>query len=633
MIFEFLDVKKKRIATYTDAQLLSGVVRRELVDRTIKDSMDVTFTLDMLGVAKESTYVLLSDVDWFRVNPIYKIADLSYSNTLKITGVSESLDRANTVTVSLEDGQSLLDAINIASVKIGYKIAVDTRLDEEQLTGRVLEFLDIYDEDGFELSDAVNVIAQVIGGTSEFDTEIVDDYVASTVLRITEDLGKEVKDALIYGVNISSINVDERNEGIITAVEYTGREVDDDGNENLLTLDWRDASVPRTYTLPNSKRQARLMRYVDADENVRFILEDIEATRTHGLYTTDADKEAEPIIATFSNTDIPTLDDLIDFAIKELDGKSVPQTQYQLSATVNGLDVGDNLGIQIPHLGINRFMRVLSVDYDMAGEYESNITVGDHLPTEIEKRFERLATLDDLGEDKEDLPVDTKRGETVADVIPSQTIQYAIGDDLQPHVNVRAHFVKSLNTNMYPHLYDYYLSFDYKINNGYSGGFFELGLTYQSSPTYTRFLRSNTFPTDYVGCVVNVGLEGQSGSVDVRMNDYTQFMRAYELSGISTRNRGEENFHIYEGNNVFPLVAVYDGTGTAYYLNYLGRDVYPATTKEELDMLPGYITNFKITQHKRTTRDRDGDYSMYKTSEVEQLTLALDFENDGKDLL
>lgn len=628
MIFELLDARRKRIATVTGLNLVDGVISRDLDDRFVKDSIQVEFSLKMKDLLEDAMFLMVSDTGYLRGNPVFRVYQKEIRDTIKVVATSYTTEDLGGYLVDLDElfrsGGDSSALLMQEFVNAGFNLI----LDDVIITSEDLQMLDYQLPSGeAEIREVLDELMLILDVYGEFVFTVEKDEIVRVGIRLAKQLGRKVNRGLIEGVNITDRRVEERREGIITAVEYTGEETVNTAGEVIDTLTLNGAGQA---VLPKSKRNARVEKYVDENEVERYILEDRDATKQYGTY--DYIKgEMRPVIESYSDVYINNRDDLLQEAVVKLDGKSVPKTQYNISANVSGLDVGDVVEVQIPQLKIDRYLDVISVTYSFNRRGRVNVTVGEHIATELERRFEELGK--DNKSDVGGLPLDTERGETVADVIPSQTIQYAIGDDLASHVRVRAHFVKSLNTNMYPHLYDYYLSFDYKINNGYSGGFFELGLTYQGSPTYTNRLRDNTFPTDYVGCVVNVGLEGQSGSVDVRMNDYTQFMRAYELSGISTRNRGAEDFYINEDNNVFPLVAVYDGTGTAYYLNYLGRDVYPATTKEELDMLPGYITNFKITQHKRTTRDRDGDYSVYKTSEVEQLTLALDFENERKDLL
>lgn len=629
MIFELLDAKRQRITTVTDKNLVDGSIRRELDDRFVKESLDVEFTLKMKDELDNARFLMVSDTGYLRGNPVFRIYQKQVRDTIQVVATSYTTEDLGGYLVNL-DGLFISEGNPVDLIKAEFnKVGYDLMLDGVTITEDDLQLLDYQLPDGeVGIGRVLEELMLILDVYGEFVFTAEKDEVVKVGIRLAKQLGRTVKRGLIYGVNITDLRVEERVEDIITAVEYTGEETVNTAGEVVDTLTLQGA---RATTLPKTKRRVEVEKYVDENGIERFILEDRRATQQYGTYNFDTG-EMRPIIESYSDVYINNRDDLLQEAIVKLDGNSVPKTQYNIGANVSGLDVGDVVEVQIPHLKIDRFLDVLSVRYTFNREGRVIVTVGEHIATELERRFDEIGV--DNKAEVGGLPVDTKRGETVADVIPSQTIQYETGYGLALNTRTRARFVKSLNTNMYPHLYDYYLSFDYKINNGYSGGFFELALTYYDNPTYTRYLRENTFPADNAGCVVNVGLEGQSGSIDVRMNDYTQFMRAYELSGITTRNNGEEDFYIHERNNVLPLVAVYDGTGTAYYLNYLGRNVeYPATTKEELDMLPGYITNFKITQHKRTTRDRDGDYSMYKTSEVEQLTLALDFENNGKDLM
>lgn len=608
MIFELLDVKKKRLGTYTGANLIDGVIRRELVDRVIRDSMDVEFTLDMLTPLKEATYVMVSGNEWFRVNPIFKISDITYGKTLDVSCTSNTLDEAGKVDLEWDGKGGFVSLLQGASKGIGFDIEIKVNMSNEVIDTRVKDYL----EDKFTLSEGIDVLLQVVGGVAEFDTNIKDDYVAKTVLRVSDNLGREHKDALIYGINMTDIRVDERIEGIITAVEYTGHEEEgSDGSVKKLTLNTSGTSVPTRHTLPNSNRTANITRYVESDGRVRYLLEDVASTRTYGMYTDVEDRVASPIIEERSNKDVTKLEDLVELAIKELDGKSVPKTQYDIQATVRGLDVADNLGIKIPHLKIDRYMPVISMEYDMRGEYESRIKVGDYLPSEIEKKFEVIE--DKVGKGNEndggggggDKPVDKDRGKLISTNVVPQTIVYTMGEIPS---NGRPLWIKPATTDMYINRFDYYLSFEYVLSGDYSGGQFELGMSSYSNMLQKKNHTNNGMLADfYFQKLAETSFSGKTGKVDIRLNDYYQFMNANEYSGVSTRRialgGGEYEYVIRADNYIYPYVSVYDKTGSLYYLTYLGADVNTPTTQEGLDSLPGYIKNFTVTGHERLTKD------------------------------
>ena len=611
MIFELLDAKRRRINTYQDNSLIEGVVGRELVDRVIKDSLDIDFTLNMLGDLKGATYVLLGDTNMFRVNPIFKIADLSYDTKVNVTCTSQTLDEASGITAKKSEVTDILTTINQKSESIGYLVTIDVDTTPEELTSEVLEYL----KDEFTLQEAIEAILQVVDGYAEFDASITGDYVSSVELKISDRLGTDIKDALIYGENIAELKVDERIEGIVTAVEYTGREVNESGDDDLLTLDASRWEVPTTYTLPNTKREAKLTEYTDGDGVVHYLLEDVNATRTYGRYTTVDDRVAEPLIEVYSNTDIPTIEDLVDVAIKALDGKSVPQTQYSISTTTAGVDVADNLGIRVPHLGIDRYMPVLSVSYWLDDDGVVDIKVGEHLPTEIEKQFEKLPTLDEIKDEvgsggdgsDGDLPIDLVRGTQIATVIEPRTLTYT--GDREEGVSdwefdrATATWVATLGTPMMVSKYDYYLSFDYVINGGYSDGHFSLGLTYQTTARENKNVaKDNAKPLDYVQVVADVAVEGTSGNVEIRLNDFYNIQ--YPQHEVAYYGNIEEGTLEINSNNIaFPIFGVYDSSGSIYYLPYLHRDKQHPTTQAELDGLAGYITNFTIVGNERNTVD------------------------------
>lgn len=319
------------------------------------------------------------------------------SNSKRLSMVSENvrkestrpkiLNRVSSFKVNDTSTTGLLSYINKQSEKIGFNIILDTRMTESQITQGVFKYV----EPEFTLDEAVNALLQVIDGVAEFDTIIDEDYVAKTTLRISDNIGEVRDEKLMYGYNLTEFGVDERVEDIVTAVEYIGVELDKDTEERL-TLDWYGTGVKRDYVLPNSKRKVRLEMYDDINGRTQYVLEDKESTNLYGYYTNEQKRKADPIVETRTDGNITKLKDLIDVSVEYLDGKSLPRTKYNITALVEGIDVADYVDVKVPHLGIDRRMPVLSVEYNMGHDEEVYVTVGEYLPTDMERVFEEVTS-------------------------------------------------------------------------------------------------------------------------------------------------------------------------------------------------------------------------------------------------
>lgn len=612
MIIEFLDVKKRVIGTYTDKMVDENVQRRELVDRFIQDSVTLSVDLSLKDVVEEAKYFMVTDGQKFRVSPIYQKDQvfIKNGNSLEVDAKSESLDRAKEVNLTMVSGGNLLEIINEGSSKIGFEIELKTEMSHEDLVDGVFSFI----ETEFTLDEAITAILQVIDGYAEFDTILKDNYVDKTVLRMGDSLGKEYRDALIYGVNVEKFESTQRVEGIVTAIEYTGREIElSDRSTYVLTLERADNTVPREYRLPKTNRVARLTDFVDDGGNTKYLLEDVESTRRYGRYTSVADRDAEPIIETFSNTDVPTLEDLVELSIKELDGKNIPQTQYSVTAKVSGLDVGDNLGIQVPHLGINMTLPVLTIEYGLKGDGVCDIKVGEHLPTELDRRFENLPT--SSGEGSREF------GDVLSTVVNPRTVVYTSWENLlidrYSDVGNKVGWTQVLGEDLYPELYEYVVSFDFEIHKGCKAIRAEFGMSDNPSDvgfgaTEASDLSGNGYITRFGTKVAESDLDGSSGNLKLSLNDFRNFMRADENEdkyGVRAERRSEDGLLvIHKDNHIIPVITVESSNGLEFTLNYKDYLMFTPIDKVGLDETSGYLKNFKITKNELV----DGGVELWK---------------------
>lgn len=627
MIFEMLDVKKRRIGTYTEQELVRGSVRRELVDRVVKDSMDVEFTIKMLDVIRETAYIMVGDVGFFRTNPIYKIVDIKYGETVEVMTATQTIGREDDKVIKYEEGESLYGLINRESGRLGYSVKIELESNEAKVTEEVFKYVD---KESFRLEEIIKAILQVTGSQAEFDTFIKNDYVANTQLRISDRLGNEYKDALIEGVNITSLDVSERMDDIITAVEYTGRQLEEGSVDEYLTLNPAGKGVPTSYILPKTKRRVNLTN-IEEDGKKRYLLEDKDSTRLYGMYTGIGSNRAKPKIKVRSNKDVPTIEDLIELSIKELDGETIPKTVYTIEATVRGLDVADELGIKIPRLKIDRTLPVLSVEYDMEGELDSYIKVGEELKSELDKKFEKLE--ERVGEEKEkdkDEPDTVILGEKMSQVMNPRDVTFALGREVVFYNWNRSSGSYSLGKYMYRYdgrgigsqhgasynkyeqqnitVRDRYLSgnmpqglhlrvsdddwrtdnkifkmeFDYKINGGYEATRVVVSAGSGSTGGYPLgWIESKEYVSrTYDTIIADKKLEGSSGKVELIFNEYENFTGA----------------GFYDRLTIFMFINKKEGDLNELNLYYVDAEKdYLTTEKKDLT---GYLENVRIDKYK-----------------------------------
>lgn len=589
MIFELLDAKRKRITQITDLTLVGGSISRKLDDRFVKDVLDAEFSLGLLDDLQNARYIMVSDTGHLRNNPMFRVYQTETSQTVNVTATSYTTEdlggyEFKGTELTLSGSKTPESVITGLFKKAGYEL----HLDGVDITGDDYNLLlnQIIDDE-IEIGELLKELMRVLDVNGEFTFEVDGDEVAQVGIRLARELGRNVKGALEYGINITNFRIDERVEDIINAVEFTGEEYED----GRLTLEGAGS-----VTLPKTKRTARVNTYEDSLGNLRHILEDVESTVLYGDYDRDEDK-MRPIIEEYSNTGIKTREDLLTEAVRKLDGKSVKKANYTISADVKGIDVGDNVEVIIltEDLDIERYLKVLSVRYPLNNTGRVMVEVGEHIPTELERRFDNIstATVTDKGGDE--------KGELLYTIIPLQTIHYA-EDAPNRRLPTNLRWQKKQSAYMNPNLYDYYVEFDYVIAEQFSGGYFELGIKSNISDIIfaSNWDSFGDGYSEWYGIkIAEKNLTSNEGTVSIKLNDYSSFMDFQNIIEIRKRNG------VIDGNFLSPVLTVRTEAGnlsTAYYLDY--HKARPQTT-DDLNELSGYLTNFTVTEHEKNL---DGGY-------------------------
>ena len=140
----------------------------------------------------------------------------------------------------------------------------------------------------------------------------------------------------------------------------------------------------------------------------------------------------------------------------------------------------------------------------------------------------------------------------------------------------------------------YTMSFDYKIGGGYSGGLFELYIS-DSTSLNLRKSRWDANRTSVVDKVAEVELDGNEGSVNVRLNDFVAFMVMHEHTNVALDYVVDLGFRVNTSNFIYPIVSVYDGANSLHYADNLDYSTNTPTTTEGLESLSAHLTNFTIT--------------------------------------
>lgn len=547
--------------------------KRFMESRIVRDNLSISTSLNVYNEIKGASYIVVSADHRLRNQPVYRIMDTKIGNSLQIEATGAGIEELR-YRIRPKFNTDLYD--RDARRVVGVTTALEGEGWYYSFRDGIREKTTLSEVGGGSVYDAVIELANDLDAdveiTYEFDRG---ETVASKVVRFYDDIGKDVTSGIVYGINATSFSLQEYRAEVYTAVEAYGREDENGKRLDLSSLEGR------SYTLANGN--SAVVRKMPSGG---YGLEDTKLTNENGIYNLTT-KKVEPKVELYENGGIERVNDLLSEAKRAL-MNATANIEITVDGTNIQADVGDRLPVQHHELGIDVVLDILEIDENMLVEDDMRYKVGVRKKYEFDKDFGNL--MGNIGTGGVQQGAGTQR----SSVVMPRGIVYA-GAKFGRYG--RPDWIVPTASTMTPQRYVYKLEFDYHINSQYTGASFELGIVSSifSIVEENRLLSENNgFSTlKEVVKIAEAQVTGNSGSVEIILNDFYDFMNPDMITGTDELG----NRVIRSGFYLLPYLNVNGISGETYTVNYLDYKKDTPTTQAEMSLLSGYLTNFKITEH------------------------------------
>ena len=551
--------------------------KRFMESRIVRDNLSISTSLNVYNEIKGASYVVVSADHRLRNQPVYRIMDTVIGKDLQIEATGAGIEelryriRPEFNTDLYERDARRIAGVTTALIGEGWLYSFSDGIREKTTLERI---------GGGSVYDAVIELANDL----DADVEVTYHFnkgetVARKVVRFYDDIGKDVTSGIVYGINATTFSLKEYRAEVYTAVEAYGRE---DENGNRLDLSSLEG---RSYTLANGNRAT-----VREMPSGGYGLEDTKLTRENGIYNLSTQK-VEPKVELMENGGIEKINDLLSEAKRAL-LNATANIEITVDGTNIQADVGDRLPVQHHELGIDVTLDILEIDENMLVEDDMRYKVGVRKKYEFDKDFGDL--MNNIGTGS---GVRQGTGAIRTTIILPTNLVYTGNNERGSRIK----WTEKTTRDMTPLRYVYKLEFDYHINSSLQPAYIQLGyvnaIAYLAN-NYQSYGNHNKGFSERAGKIAEIPITSNSGSVEILLNDYYDFMDLHNK--INETQIGVDelgNYTIRHGTYLFPYIFVYNDVGELVTVNWLDYKKPHPETQADLSTLSGYITNFRLTEH------------------------------------